>query len=280
MELLGLREPGLARLVHVQGRGLVRVLAVAKDVRAGPGRAGPRRELRLVALGRRVAAVHPARHRDVVGGGVLERLRGKTLALLEGETATLDSREHVTVGSRVDDDRNGRVVLRRGAHHRRATDVDLLDALVGARTRGDRLRERVEVHDDELERLDAQIGDLVEVVLLAGVGEDAGVHARVQGLHPALEALGEAGQFLDLRHRHACVGDGLGRGAGRDQLDTCRVEPCRQLHQPALVVHADQRAAHSLTFGHRGSRPFVHRKQLHGWRRRRPSRPATVAPQP
>src|SRR5690606_19079977 len=129
VELLGLREPRLAGLVHVQGCGLVRVLAVAKDIRAGPGRAGPRRELRLVALGRRVTAVHPARDGDVVGGSVLERLRGKTLALLEGETATLDGGEHITVGGRVDDDRDGRVVLRRGTHHRRATDVDLLDAL-------------------------------------------------------------------------------------------------------------------------------------------------------
>ena len=60
------------------------------------------------------------------------------------------------------------VVLGGGADHRRAADVDLLDALVRARARGDGVAERVEVDDDEVERLDAELGELLHVV--AGCG--------------------------------------------------------------------------------------------------------------
>ena len=52
--------------------------------------------------------------------------------------------------------------------------------------------ERVEVHHDEVERLDAELRELLLVGLEPEVGEDAGVHPRVQGLDPAVEALGEA----------------------------------------------------------------------------------------
>ena len=71
----------------------------------------------------------------------------------------------------------------------------------GARAHG--LGERVEVGDDQVERLDAEVGELLHVGLEAAVGEDAGVHLRVQRLDPAVEALGEAGEVLDLGDREA-----------------------------------------------------------------------------
>ena len=62
------------------------------------------------------------------------------LALVEREAAGGDRGQHVGVAVRRGDDRDRRVVLGRRAHHRRAADVDLLDALVGRRARGDGLR--------------------------------------------------------------------------------------------------------------------------------------------
>ena len=48
-----------------------------------------------------------------------------------------------------------------------------------------------------------ELGELRTWASQAAVGEDPGVHLRVQGLDPAVEALGEAGELLDLGDRHA-----------------------------------------------------------------------------
>ena len=104
---------------------------------------------------------------------MLEGLGGQPLAGGQVEAAVLDRGEDVGVPRRAGDDRDGRVVLGGGADHRRAADVDLLDALVGRGAGGDGLAERVEVDDDQVEGLDAQLGELLAVGLQAQVGEDA-----------------------------------------------------------------------------------------------------------
>jgi len=82
--------------------------------------------------------------------------------------------------------------------------------LGGARAHG--VAERVEVGDDQVERLDAQVTQLSHVVGVAGVSQDPGVDGGMQGLDPAVKALGEPGEVLDLGHRHAGVGDPRGSG--------------------------------------------------------------------
>ena len=67
--------------------------------------------------------------------------------------------------------------------------------------------------------------------------------ARVQGLDAAVEALGEAGQLLDLGDGDAGGGDTRGGRAGGDELDTGPVQPLGELFEPGLVVDADERAA-------------------------------------
>ena len=97
----------------------------------------------------------------------------------------------------LDDDGDGGVVLGRRADHRGAADVDLLDHVVGRSPRGHSRGERIQVNDDEVEGLDAQVRELVAVRLEAPVGKDARVNAWVQRLDPAVEALGEARQVLN-----------------------------------------------------------------------------------
>ena len=64
----------------------------------------------------------------------------------------------------------------------------------------------------------------------------------VQRLHPAVEALGEAGQVLDLGHRQAEALDQRGRAAGRDQRDAGVVQAADELLEPGLVVDRDERS--------------------------------------
>lgn len=226
--------------VGVQRRGLVRVLAVAKHVRALEGRAQEVGEDRIV--GGRVGGGEPGGDGHVVRGGVLEGLGGEPLAGGQIEAALLDRIEDIRVPRGAGHDRDGGVVLGGGADHRRAADVDLLDTLVGRGARGDGLPERVEVDDHEAEWLHAELGKLFAVRLEPQVGEDPGVHARVQGLDPAVQALGEAGELLDLGDRHSGRGDLRGGRAGGNQLHTRLVQPTGELLQTRLVINTDQRS--------------------------------------
>jgi len=162
-------------------------------------------------------------------------------ALREGEPAGAQRRRQPGVCLGTGDDGDARVVLGGGADHRRAADVDLLDALLWGRARGDGVAERVEVGDDEVERLDAELLELPHVVRVVGVGEDPRVHRRVEGLDPTVETLGEARELLDRGHRNPLRRNGLRGRPGRHDGDAGVVEGRRELGEPGLVVHGDER---------------------------------------
>src|SRR5690606_15334404 len=140
-----------------------------------------------------------------------------------------------------DDDADRPVVLRGGTHHGRSADVDVLDAVLGARTGGHRLREGVQVHHEQVERRDVQRRELFLVVRPVAVREQARVHARVQRLDAAVERLGESGDLLDLRHRHTRVREDLRGAAGGDDLHPGGVQARAEFEQARLVRHPDQR---------------------------------------
>ena len=54
--------------------------------------------------------------------------------------------------------------------------------------------------------------------------EDAAVDLGVQRLDAAVHHLGKAGDVRDVDDRQAGIGEGLGRAAGRDQLESARGE--------------------------------------------------------
>ena len=143
---------------------------------------------RLLGRQRRL---HPAGHRDVVLGGVPKGQRRQPLPLGEGEAAAPHRGQHAVVAERIGHHRHAGVVLRRRAHHRRSADVDLLDALVDARAGLHRLAERIQVDHHQFERRDAELLERRGVLGLAQVGQQPGVHPRVQGLDPAVEHLRE-----------------------------------------------------------------------------------------
>ena len=226
---------------YIKSRPLVRVLAVAQDISPPPKDPGHLRPAAVAGdLVRGAGRCEPRRDRKIVRGGARERLGGQAAALVQGEAALGQRGEHVGVPRRVDDHGHRAVVLRRGADHRRAADVDLLHALLRRGTGRDRGLERVEVRHQQLERLDAEPGQLGLVPGIGGVREQARVHPRVQGLHPAVQALGEAGELLDGGDRHPGRADPGRRAAGGDDLNAGRVQPGRQLLQAGLVVDADQ----------------------------------------
>ena len=83
--------------------------------------------------------------------------------------------------------------------------------------------------------------------LFAAVGQNTGVDARVQGLHAALQALGEVGNLGDFGDGHTGGGDrGCGR-TGRHQLHARLVQTAGELRQISFVVHGNEGAAQGQT---------------------------------
>ena len=109
-------------------------------------------------------------------------------------------------------------------------------------------RERVEVADQQIERRDPELGELVAVRLQPQVGQQSGVHVRVQGLDPPVQALREPGHLLDRGHRQAGVGEGPGGRPGGDDLDPGvdqglrRARPARSCRTPSTSAPPDRPA--------------------------------------
>ena len=154
------------------------------------------------------------------------------------------------VVARVHDDGRECAVLGGRPDHRRAADVDVLDHLLlrGVAAR-DGLLERVEVHAHQVHLLDLLLGGRAQVLVLVAPRQQARVQPRVQRLHAPVHHLGEAGEVLDRAHRDPGAGQ-LARGAaGGDELHAQLGETLRELDDPALVGHRQQRAAHAHLAG-------------------------------
>ena len=102
------------------------------------------------------------------------------------------------------------VVLRRRPHHGGPPDVDELDGRIGG--------ERIEVAHHQVDEADALPLDVGQVVGLRPVGQDASVDGGVEGLDPAAEHLGCAGQVGHFDVVDPGLGQGGGGATARDQL--------------------------------------------------------------
>ena len=241
VQLLGTSETRAGEVGCVERRALMRVLAVPQHLPALPRLPQPGREpLAIGVRGHDIA--HPRCNGDVVRSRVSEGLGGKALPLREREPALCQCVDHVAVVGRRNDYGHVGVVLGRGAHHGGAADVDLLDALLLRCTGGDSADEWVEVDDHELKGRDVERLELLAVLRIAQIREEAGMHARVQCLHASVEALGEAGEGRDGSDRNASLFDPRRGAAGGHDLDTLCMERCGQVDKAGLVIDGDEGA--------------------------------------
>ena len=232
--------PGRDFGADVEGGVLVRVLAVAQ--RAGelaaegaPGRRASRRSRARTSWRSRRHRRRCARTPSAPARGGSARRVAPPLSRHLGEQARV-------VGD-VDDHGDVGVVLGRGADHRRAADVDVLDHLVERRRATQRVLERIEIDDQQIDRRDA-VGDHRRLVGgLAADRQQAAVDARMQRLQPAVHHLGKSGQLGDVDDLEAGLRQRRGGAAGRDDLDAARFERLAQFDEAGLVGNRDQGAA-------------------------------------
>lgn len=125
------------------------------------------------------------------------------------------------------------IVLGRRAQHRRPADVDVFDRLLQrAAGAGHGGLERIEVHDQQVDRRDLLLGHHVGVDIAPP--EQPAVDARVQGLHPAIHDFGEACVLRDFGHRQAFLGQQAGGAAGGQEFDAPFVQGARELRYAGL----------------------------------------------
>ncbi|ABA48884.1 hypothetical protein BURPS1710b_3404 [Burkholderia pseudomallei 1710b] len=246
LQLAVVRErAGRRRDVAVERGALVRILAVAQVLHLVEREVqrcrvcAARAVLQIVAEARQVV-----RDRAVVLRGVREHLGREAEIRLVAERVAVRFHlvEHDRVIGRVDDDRHVAVVLRRRAQHRRAADVDVLDR-VGERAvvLRNRLDERIQVHDEQVDRRNPVRFERLHVLGQVAAGEDAAVHLRVQRLHAPIEHFREAGVVGHFGDGQARVGEQFRGAARRQQLDAERGQRFREVDDAGLVGNGNER---------------------------------------
>ena len=204
--LTGFVPPATSTSKPIASTLLVRVLPVT-EILHFVGHEGQGRRQRLVVgrepLGDPPVVVGGHRKRDscqVASGRVTQ---GTGLFDLVGDSSVVVGSDHHT---------DVRVILGCTAHHGWTTDVDQFD-------RG-RLGERIQVHDDERDRIDSQTSQVVAVRRLGQVGEDRRVDPRMQRDHTMTKDRATAGDVGDVGDLHTGFGQSRGRASARDDRPT------------------------------------------------------------
>ena len=122
------------------------------------------------------------------------------------------------------------IVLRGGADHGGAADIDVFDQLFerGAGLRGD-VFEAVEIDDHHVDGGDAVFGECAHVVGLFAHGENSGGDVRVNGLDAAIHHFGEAGDVGDVSNRDSRLAKQTRGAAGGDELSALRDEAAGEI---------------------------------------------------
>ena len=150
---------------------------------------------------------------------------------------------HLRVIRRVNHDRDAVVVFGRAAEHRRPADVNVLDRVVQAHVRlGDRLLERIKIHDHQINRRDAMFFDGGLVRFIAANEKQAAVDFRMQRLHAAIQHFGKAGVFADVLHGEAGVAQCFGRAAGGNDFNSCLRENLGERNKSGFVRNGNKGA--------------------------------------
>ncbi len=217
----------------------MRVLAVAQILHFLEEQGQRSRETLWLGL---MSGCQIPRNQRVVARAVREGLCRQARAQLQGGAASVQRREQVCVVRGVDDHRYEGMILRSRAQHGRTADVDILDCLlIGAARPRDRLSERVEVHDKQVDRLDLLL--LHHRVVDAAAPEQSAVNFRMERLDAPIHDLGKTGDPGDFLNAHAAFCQQLGGPAGRQNLDRVPREGPSQLEHAGFVGNGQQRAA-------------------------------------
>ena len=166
--------------------------------------------------------------------------------------------EHALVVVGRYDNRDITMILRCGANHRRAADINvlyrILQRAIGSRNGG---FEGIQIDHHEIDWRDVMCGH--DVVVGATSAQDPTVDFWVQGFDPAVHHFGKAGVIGDLDDVDAFFAEQSTGAAGRENLDTAMGQCLCKLDDAGFIGDADQRAPQGRQSGitHDLSLPLV-----------------------
>ena len=133
--------------------------------------------------------------------------RRQLSAILWRKATATHRRQHAVITRGFDNHGNAGVVLGRGPHHGRSADVDLLHTLVNLGPGVHRLAERIEVHHDQIERVDLQPLERRNMLGVAGVGQQAGMDMGMKSLDTAVQHFRKSRDEFHRGHRNPLGGN-------------------------------------------------------------------------
>ena len=175
----------------------------------------------------------PVGNRRIIGGGARIGLLRQRAAQADRRLAgiLLQRMEHALVILDIDHHGDVAMVLCRRADHRRAANVDVLDAIVIGCPLRDGGLERVEIDHQEVDGGN-RMGEHGR--LMFGVfadGEQPAMDRRVQRLHAPVHHFREAGKIGHILHRQAGIGQRFTGSARRDQLNIERMKRAGEIDE-------------------------------------------------
>ncbi len=193
----------------------------------------------------------PVADRRVIGSRTRERLGREFFAKCQRRRAVVrgDFRKQALVILDLDDDRDALMVLRGRPDHRRPADVDVLDTRVVTGPLQHRRLERIEIHDQKIDRRDSVLAGGLVVLGVATDGQQPAMHARMQRLHAAVHHFRKAGQLGNVSDGKTGRLQRRRRAARRDDLDAVRSQGGRERNETGLVGDRKESSTNAL-IGH------------------------------
>ena len=199
-------------------------------------------------------------HRIIGGGGGVGLGREHPAEIVAGRATLLRHfGDQPGIVGGIGDDRDAFMILRGGADHRRAADIDIFDDLLAFRPLGDRGGEGVEVDDHQIDRADFMFVHRRDMFGVVADGEQAAMDLGVQRLDAAVHHFGEAGKVGNIHHLKACFAQRLGGAAGRHQFNAMFAQRRAQFDQPGLVGHGQEGAFDGVVGHEEGAFWFTRR---------------------
>ena len=239
LDLLSLRQAGHGRAArHIKRGGLMRVLAIAQRAHQCVRACQHLREVLLL-----VDRGKPLRDRSIISGrrsiGLCRHRAAECQRRLSAGLVEFGGQRCVV--GRIGQDSDELVVLGRRAHHRRSTDIDVLDHFVAFRALGHGCLERIEVDHDQIDRADRMFGHGGGMLGIVAHRQQPAVNRGVQRLDAAIHHFRKAGEVRNVLHRQPGLAQRLGGAPGRDQFHAARGQSLAKVHKAGLVGHRKQR---------------------------------------